>query len=75
MWDIGQYNCLLSVDKDELQKGDTQACNKGDPEMHKILVGGHKALSKQRCEGINAAEERVEGNRPVKGATMGFKTF
>ena len=24
-------------------------------------------------EGIDAAEERVEGNGPVKGATMGFK--
>ena len=24
-------------------------------------------------EGIGAAEERVEGNGPVKGATMGFQ--
>ena len=26
-------------------------------------------------DGIGAAEERVEGNRPVKGATMGFNNF
>ena len=26
-------------------------------------------------EGIGAAEERVEGNEPEKGVTMGFKNF
>ena len=26
-------------------------------------------------EGIGVAEERVEGNGPVKGATMGFQKF
>ena len=29
----------------------------------------------EKTERIGVAEERVEGNRPVKGTTMGFKNF
>ena len=35
----------------------------------------HMLKSNLEIEGIGAAEERVEGNRPVKGATIGFKIF
>ena len=51
MWDIGQCNCLLaktSEDEDGLQKGNSYECTRGDPETHKILMGGHGVLSKQR---------------------------
>ena len=51
MWDMDSCNCMLankSEDEYGLQKGNSQACTRGDPETHKILVGGHGALSKQR---------------------------
>ena len=35
----------------------------------------HNTTALIPIEGIDPAEERVEGNGPVKGATMGFKIF
>ena len=37
------------------------------------MMASQHNLSLIPIEGIDATEERVEGNGPVKGATMGFK--